>query len=59
MSDGHPYEQMEFGCIEGNEGPGTLHTADKGGKGSARKVNRQRIAVVWPIVWVAQTGAAD
>jgi len=31
MSDGHPYEQMEFGCIEGNEDLGH-YTEDKGGK---------------------------
>jgi hypothetical protein len=31
MSDGHPYEQMEFGCIEGNEDLGH-YTVDKGGK---------------------------
>ncbi len=30
-SDGHPYEQMEFGCIEGNEDLGH-YTEDKGGK---------------------------
>ncbi|HWF08478.1 MAG TPA: hypothetical protein VG297_08435 [Bryobacteraceae bacterium] len=31
MSDGHPYEQMEFGCIEGNEDL-QHYTEDKGGK---------------------------
>ena len=31
MSDGHPYEQMEFGCIEGNEDL-QHYTVDKGGK---------------------------
>jgi hypothetical protein len=30
-SDGHPYEQMEFACIEGNEDLGH-YTDDKGGK---------------------------
>ncbi|HLH44935.1 MAG TPA: hypothetical protein VKV74_18240 [Bryobacteraceae bacterium] len=31
MSDGHPYEQMEFGCIEGNTDL-EHYTEDKGGK---------------------------
>ena len=31
MSDGHPYEQMEFGCIEGNIDL-QHYTQDKGGK---------------------------
>jgi hypothetical protein len=31
MSDGHPYEQMEFGCIEGNTDL-QHYTQDKGGK---------------------------
>jgi hypothetical protein len=31
MSDGHPYEQMEFGCIEGNTDL-QHYTEDKGGK---------------------------
>ncbi len=31
MSDGHPYEQMEFGCIEGNEDL-QHYTQTKGGK---------------------------
>jgi hypothetical protein len=31
MADGHPYEQMEFACIEGNEDLGH-YTEDKGGK---------------------------
>ena len=31
MSDGHPYEQMEFGCVEGNEDL-AHYTEDKGGK---------------------------
>jgi hypothetical protein len=30
-ADGHPYEQMEFACIEGNEDLGH-YTEDKGGK---------------------------
>jgi hypothetical protein len=30
-SDGHPYEQMEFGCIEGNKDL-QHYTEDKGGK---------------------------
>ncbi len=30
-SDGHPYELMEFGCIEGNQDP-QHYTSDEGGK---------------------------
>jgi hypothetical protein len=36
MSDGHPYEQMEFGCIEGNEDL-EHYTTDKGGKAPPRR----------------------
>ncbi len=36
MSDGHPYEQMEFGCIEGNEDL-QHYTQDKGGKAPKKR----------------------
>src|SRR5579863_8159894 len=36
MSDGHPYEQMEFGCIEGNEDL-QHYTTDKGGKAPPKR----------------------
>ncbi len=36
MSDGHPYEQMEFGCIEGNEDL-QHYTVDKGGKAPKKR----------------------
>jgi hypothetical protein len=36
MSDGHPYEQMEYGCIEGNEDLGH-YTSDKGGKAEKKR----------------------
>lgn len=36
MSDGHPYEQMEFGCIEGNEDL-QHYTEDKGGKAPKKR----------------------
>jgi hypothetical protein len=36
MSDGHPYEQMEFGCIEGNEDL-EHYTTDKGGKAPPKR----------------------
>lgn len=36
MSDGHPYEQMEFGCIEGNEDL-QHYTTDKGGKAPKKR----------------------
>jgi len=36
MSDGHPYEQMEFGCIEGNEYL-QHYTEDKGGKAPKKR----------------------
>jgi hypothetical protein len=36
MSDGHPYEQMEFGCIEGNEDL-AHYTEDKGGKAQKKR----------------------
>lgn len=36
MSDGHPYEQMEFGCIEGNEDL-QHYTTDKGGKAPQKR----------------------
>ncbi len=36
MSDGHPYEQMEFGCIEGNEDL-QHYTTDKGGKAAPKR----------------------
>jgi hypothetical protein len=36
MSDGHPYEQMEFGCIEGNEDL-EHYTEDKGGKAPKKR----------------------
>ena len=36
MSDGHPYEQMEFGCIEGNTDL-EHYTQDKGGKAPAKR----------------------
>jgi hypothetical protein len=36
MSDGHPYEQMEFGCIEGNEDL-EHYTEDKGGKAPRKR----------------------
>jgi hypothetical protein len=36
MSDGHPYEQMEFGCIEGNEDL-QHYTQDKGGKAPLKR----------------------
>jgi hypothetical protein len=36
MSDGHPYEQMEFGCIEGNVDL-EHYTEDKGGKAPKKR----------------------
>jgi hypothetical protein len=36
MSDGHPYEQMEFGCIEGNTDL-EHYTEDKGGKAPRKR----------------------
>ena len=36
MSDGHPYEQMEFGCIEGNTDL-EHYTEDKGGKAPKKR----------------------
>ncbi len=36
MSDGHPYEQMEFGCIEGNTDL-QHYTEDKGGKAPKKR----------------------
>jgi hypothetical protein len=36
MSDGHPYEQMEYGCIEGNEDL-QHYTKDKGGKAEDKR----------------------
>jgi hypothetical protein len=36
MSDGHPYEQMEFGCIEGNTDL-EHYTQDKGGKAPKKR----------------------
>jgi hypothetical protein len=36
MSDGHPYEQMEFGCVEGNEDL-QHYTEDKGGKAPKKR----------------------
>jgi hypothetical protein len=36
MSDGHPYEQMEFGCIEGNTDL-EHYTQDKGGKAPPKR----------------------
>jgi len=36
MSDGHPYEQMEFGCIEGNVDL-QHYTEDKGGKAPKKR----------------------
>jgi hypothetical protein len=36
MSDGHPYEQMEFGCIEGNIDL-QHYTEDKGGKAPKKR----------------------
>ena len=36
MSDGHPYEQMEFGCIEGNTDL-EHYTQDKGGKAPQKR----------------------
>ena len=36
MSDGHPYEQMEFGCIEGNTDL-EHYTVDKGGKAPKKR----------------------
>ncbi len=39
MSDGHPYEQMEFGCIEGEYGSGALH-GRQGRQGSEEALSK-------------------